>query len=329
MFYADTLSTVPVPSRFTKAGAFQSSSLVMYADGPIHLQDISKGAEAQRWKLWKQDGVIYLEAYNLPRVALMHDPYNLIVSLGFCFNQNGDLYILFKEQATFYWLWFDATTAKFRLTKLSNLIDSAVCCLDDTRMGQSSRSDVILAYVKQNSRLYFQKQRDRFEIERQLDAGPYLSVEKMYMNQGYRLQWEAVVGTKPPLPALEYRKSYARYVLYPRVQTDYTGYKRGAFDSGYVLPDNQAVDMVSTQLNGLYWTEDTLHLEYTQDATATTYPYITMYVAGLELRLVPTTKSHYSVGLSKAELAVLNTYKVNQLNFLVDFHGATNVTQEF
>ena len=165
-----------------------------FIDGPIAEQDPSKGHNYQQWRAYIKDYQVHIEADNIPPRVLLDSPDNTITDISICFNQNADLHYAWVDAGVARFRWFDTITASFQTMVLPSGTRTPKCTLDDKRPTQSGRSDIILSYVKADNKLYFRMQRERFQTEHLLDDGPFVSIERLYMNNGYRLQWLVTRG---------------------------------------------------------------------------------------------------------------------------------------
>ena len=197
-FPGDVLSTVPVPGAFIGAGGEALISRTFdFEDGPIALQDPTKGMDYQQWRAYIKDEKVWIEADNLAPSVLLNPTGNTITDISICFSQNADLHYAWVDAGVARFRWYDTLTAQFQTMTLPSGAATPKCTLDDKRTSQTGRSDIILSYIKSDGGLYFRKQRDRFGVEYLLDAGPFISIEKLYMNSGLRLQWELVKLNAP------------------------------------------------------------------------------------------------------------------------------------
>ena len=195
MFVDNRLSSQPVPSQWIGAGGEALASRIWDAeDGPIAEQDPSRGHRYQQWRAYLKDYQIILEADNIPPRVLIDSPDNTITDISICFNQNADLHYAWVDAGVARFRWYDTVTAQFQTMTLPPGTRTPKCTLDDKRTTQSGRSDIILSYIKSDNKLYFRMQRERFQTEHLLDDGPFVSIERMYMNNGYRLQWLVTRG---------------------------------------------------------------------------------------------------------------------------------------
>ncbi len=137
------------------------------------------------------------------RLAKRDDPDNFTViiteasitqiSLAFDQNMNWAAAYVALNQAKL--RWYDATIPGFTTINLAADVRSPFLSMDDKRdmATSSNRNDIILAYVRGN-RLCYRQQRDRFQTERILawTDGSEVSINKLGMNRGLRLQFELV-----------------------------------------------------------------------------------------------------------------------------------------
>lgn len=195
MYFENRLSTTPVPAPFIGAGQEALISRTHdFIDGPVAEQDPSMGAAYQQWRAYIKDYAVWLEADNMPPRKLLESPGNTITDISIAFNQNGDLHYVYVDAGVAKFHWYNTETASFQTLTLPPGTRTPKITLDDKRSTQSGRSDIILAYIKSDNKLYMRRQRDRFEIEYLQDEGPFISIERMYMNSVWRLQWLMVKG---------------------------------------------------------------------------------------------------------------------------------------
>lgn len=332
MFINDILSSKPVPSRYIRAGANEGMTrLNVYRDGPKFFQDPSEGSQVQLWRFRSRDYWARLQAPNYPEIGFLPNPENLITDLSFCFNQNADVHYMWIEQGDVYWCWYDSTVSRMAIRKMPAGTRSAMCVLDDTRDFMSGRSDIILAYISGDGKLKFCKQRDRFGIDYTLSNGPFISLERLYMNAVWRLQFECVVGAAVT-PAAPIFRTYSRFIFAPKIHSDYTGFKNGVFDTGYVVPTNQTVDGTASQLTGLYWeiedNEALITVEFDNKPVATELPYFYLWINGLKIQMFRLADRTYAAQLNKLDTVQLLRTEERVTNVALEFPDVTNVTQE-
>lgn len=181
----NVLSSSPVPSAFIGARALASFEKVDYEEGPIAIQDVSQGLQAQRWRMRLIEGDFWLGAPNVPEFIAYTAPLSSEVS--FTFDQLGRLVLAYVQAGQPKLYWFDSSAPGFVVTDLPIDAITPRVILDDKRFTQVQISDVILQYVR-GGRLKMRMQRDRFLIEYDLSEGPWTAISKLGFNRGLRLQ---------------------------------------------------------------------------------------------------------------------------------------------
>ena len=171
------------------------SRLYDYEDGPIAFQDPSRGLRYQQWRAYLKDYVVWLEADNMPPMELIKTPDNTITDISIAFSNNADLHYVWTDNGVTKLYWYNTVSAAFETMTLPDGVRTPKLTLDDKRPTQMARNDIILTYIKSDNKLYFRKQRDRFAVEYLLDDGPFIGIERFYMNTGWRLQWLLTRGT--------------------------------------------------------------------------------------------------------------------------------------
>jgi hypothetical protein len=181
----NVLSSSPVPSSFIGARALASFEKVDYEEGPIAIQDVTQGLQAQRWRMRLIEGEFWLDAPTVPECVA----YTALGSseVSFTFDQQGRLVLAYVQDGQPKLYWFDSSAPGFVVTDLPIDAVTPKVILDDKRFTQVQISDVILQYVR-NGRLKMRMQRDRFLIEYDLSSGPWTAIAKMGFNRGLRLQ---------------------------------------------------------------------------------------------------------------------------------------------
>ena len=181
----NVLSTTPVPSAFIGARALASHERVDYEEGPIAIQDVTQGLQAQRWRMRLINGEFWLDAPAVPEFIA----YTAAGAseLSFTFDQQGRLVLAYVQDGQPKLYWFDSAAPGFVVTDLPTDAITPKIILDDKRFTQVQISDVILQYVRAG-RLKMRMQRDRFLIEYDLSAGPWTGIAKLGFNRGLRLQ---------------------------------------------------------------------------------------------------------------------------------------------
>lgn len=186
------LSTVSQPASFLSPRDAPPVPLVDYELGGIGLSDPSQGLMVKSWRMRWEEGQFILDALaTAPQNVLVRDG---VTEFSFTFDQNMKLFITFVDATGPHYYWYDATVGDYRIVALGSGVITPKCSLDDKRVNQLSRSDIILAYIKDGN-LYYRQQRDRFDTEYLLAelVGGYL--RRVGMNNIWRFQFD--IGQTP------------------------------------------------------------------------------------------------------------------------------------
>jgi hypothetical protein len=181
----DVLSTIPITAALTGARALPVTRTVDYEDGGIAIQDPSQGSNYQRWRGRLIGDDIILDAPEVEPFAVLSGPD--ITEISFTFDQNMRPAVAFVQAGMAKLRWFDTVAGAQVITEYPGAITPRVV-LDDKRFTQTSSSDIIFGYVRDGA-LYYRQQRDRYTIERLLDAGPHVGLIKIGFNVQLRLQF--------------------------------------------------------------------------------------------------------------------------------------------
>jgi len=188
----NTLSDVALPASFLSPRDAPPMPLIDYELGGIAISDASQGLMAKSWRMRWIAGDFIADA---PAVApaVIYSRSN-VSEFSFTFDQNMKPFITFVDTAGAHYYWYDATVSDYRVVDLASDVITPKCSLDDKRLNQVGRSDIILAYMRSGS-LYYRQQRDRFGTERLLkdNVGGYL--RRIGMNQIWRFQFD--IGQTP------------------------------------------------------------------------------------------------------------------------------------
>ena len=186
----ESLSSEVVRGDFVGAASMESSSAFVHRDGPLELQNPILGIKEQVWSVKIVGNThVYISAPNYPERVLISGV--AITAIDIAFDRNANLYYTWVDQDICYLYWYNPLTGNMFTTVFGTDVTTPKLDMDDKRDSQSAKSDVIFAYVKKSDGgLYYRQQRDRFEVERLLSEGPHLGIEKMGMNDGWRLQFK-------------------------------------------------------------------------------------------------------------------------------------------
>lgn len=183
----NVLSTTPVAAAFIGAAMNPITRTLDFEDGGVAPNDPSMGQMYQVWQAVIRDEKIYISAPNTPEFEFYSG--TAVTDVSIAFDQNMRLHVAWVDDETFYWRWFNTLTGQMETTNFGTGYLTPKCTLDDKRSTQSGGSDIILAYVKADGKLYHRRQRDRFGVEYLLADGPFYGISKLGMNAVYRLQF--------------------------------------------------------------------------------------------------------------------------------------------
>lgn len=188
MMPGNALSSTSLPSTFLPPRNATRQALVDVHEGGIALNDPSQGLQVQVWTA-SVDGSsnIVVSAPSAGSTIIINVPGITWVALAF--DQNMRLFLAWMTASGTFFRWFDTTSSSFVITQLPAGSQFPFCCLDDSRVLQSSSSDILLAYVRAQN-LYYLQQRDRYATERLLTNVGVGTFHQMGMNHTNRMQFQ-------------------------------------------------------------------------------------------------------------------------------------------
>jgi len=184
-------STLAVAGRILYPDSLVSNELEDFEDGGIGVQDSSAGLMGYRWRCWLEGVNIRLQRDGLAATTLFSA--SGVTALSFAFDQAMRPNVAYQlADGVVHLRWYDSTVPGY-VTSTFGVVKNPRMCLDDKRIEQVQRSDVILAYLRNGSLLYRQ-QRDRYAIERTLSTGvaPTSRLKNIGMGDNLRLHFELV-----------------------------------------------------------------------------------------------------------------------------------------
>lgn len=209
MIPENRLSTVPLRAAFLSPDGGRTSVLKDKEYGGIALRDPTRGLFYQKWDFAAVGNTVVISAPNHPSgVLFIHD--SAIKEISATFDQNMNPCVAFVDAAGIPWLyWFDTALNNQVQTRLDTTLGlgegviSPRVCLDDKRLLQTGRSDIILSYIKNNT-LYTRRQRDRFGVAFVMAYRVPAKIMDVGMNRSNRLQWklkyEGIARQELPAP---------------------------------------------------------------------------------------------------------------------------------
>lgn len=158
------VSKVPIVGLIFSPDNLPKRPTIDYELGGIGLQNPSMGLMFQTWRGWydRDSQSVFLESSNTPPTVIFEQ--QGIIWLSFCFDQNmrwSAVYTL--DDDTSYLRWYDSSSGDYAITELKSGVISPLLSLDDKRELQVGSSDIILAYI-QNETAYIRVQQERFQI---------------------------------------------------------------------------------------------------------------------------------------------------------------------
>lgn len=180
------LSSTPQPAPFSERVNSTLQPLIDYEMGGRAINDTSAGLQYQLWRVRVDEDVVYLGPDGGNEQPAFIRPG--ITEVALAFDQNMQPVIAFTQGGQAWLWWFDGTVPGMVFTSILGAVNPRVT-LDDKRRGQTSSSDVILAYLRAGS-LYYRQQRDRYQTEYLLTANPPCGgLATLCMSAGGRLQF--------------------------------------------------------------------------------------------------------------------------------------------
>lgn len=163
-----------------------------YELGGIGLQDPSQGLMVQTWRCWfdREKSAVMVESPNTPPTKIFEE--SDIAWLSFAFDQNmrwSAVYTLADGQS--YLRWYDSLAGDYAITPLQAGVISPFLSLDDKRQYQTGNSDIVLAYI-QNQSVMIRVQRERYQTPHvwQEDIPKDWIIRNFGMSNKLRLQME-------------------------------------------------------------------------------------------------------------------------------------------
>lgn len=198
----NVLSSRVMRGDFAGVRALPPHDGIDFHSGGVALNDASMGMEYQVWqaeiKTDPQSTAQWIEvsAPNSPPITV-HSGHD-ITEVSLSFDLNMQLALAWVEAGQAYLMWFDNTVPGIVTTTLAADVANPRIINDELRPAFSAGSDIILAYLRGGA-LYYRQQRDRYQTERLLDAGPWTDLIRIGMNSKNRLQFE--LRNMPSWPA--------------------------------------------------------------------------------------------------------------------------------
>ncbi len=176
----------PVLSPFIGARKIVPSERVVYDDGPVGIQDPSKGLLFQVWRARYVSDTVYLAAPNHPESAFL--TMRCIHSIGLSFDQNARPILTYLKEGSLYLYWHNPTVQQYTHTLINTNVTGHGVYLDVRTPVGIFKSQVIVAYTK-NDNLYYATQDERYATSRLFASGVNGYLIQMGMSKGNRMQF--------------------------------------------------------------------------------------------------------------------------------------------
>ena len=190
MIPQDRLSLQPVPAPLLFAHPQPSLTEARHVGGAA-VGDASQGMRVQTWTCRTDGTSVFLRGQTGPDLLLFTGAGITEVSLAF--DRNMLPFVAFFEGGSARYWWWDTLTNTRVTSTLPAGSARPRCCLDDVRETQSAAADIVLAYVRGGA-LYYRQQRDRFDVERMLQATGVDTLRSVAMGANLRLQFDVDDG---------------------------------------------------------------------------------------------------------------------------------------
>lgn len=137
--------------------------------GGRDLQNLTEEYTYQMWEMYYENNIIKLKALTSNKVYELKTVLN-VTELSFCFTLNMTIAYLYKVGDIVYLNYYDTITQKYIEETFMNM-NHAKLILDDSRITQTSSSDVIFFYINNiTNKLCCRLLRDRYTIEYELQS---------------------------------------------------------------------------------------------------------------------------------------------------------------
>ena len=160
--------------------------------GSVAISDTSEGIGSYIWESWTDGDTIYIKREGATAIKVVTDP--LITEIDLTFDQNMRPCIVYVSSGVSKMFWYDTALEKQTTTTYPDIRNPRVS-LDDKRTVNTTESNIIFSYVRDNN-LYYRLQRDRYSVEYLIvdesfrDKDLPLSLNKIGMGVGGRFLFE-------------------------------------------------------------------------------------------------------------------------------------------
>jgi len=187
------LSTTSSPADFLGGRALVGNKLLDYETGGIGLNDASQGIDVQIWRGRYIGLDIVLDVPDNPEIlpiTVLTIAGSSITEFSFTFDQLMNPIVAYVQGGESKLNFYDSSVSAYVTVNYGTSVSNPRLSFDDKRDSQLSESDVIFAYIENNS-LYFRAQRDRFLTAYLLQTG-VKKLQKIGMNVALEMQFNVV-----------------------------------------------------------------------------------------------------------------------------------------
>lgn len=187
----NVISTLSLSAAFIPPRNVRKQLLLDYARGGVAIGDASQGLDVKDWRCRLVGADVVVGSDDVPETTIFTQ--SDITELSLTFDQNMRPFIAFVAADQASYRWYDSVVSSFVISNLPANSMRPRCAMDDVRPSQSSSSDIILAYTRDNV-LYYRQQRDRYLVEYALSTGVVDPLHQVGMSVKNRFQFKFEVN---------------------------------------------------------------------------------------------------------------------------------------
>lgn len=190
MLPKNTHSAIAMPSLYLQPDDRVVTPFSDYELGGVALNDASRGLMVKVWHCWVDQFTVWLQAEGDGTEPIMLFQEFDLTEISFCFDQNMRYCVAYVQGGVMKLRWWDSIASAY-VTTVFTAARTPKLAMDDKRYTQLNKSDMILAYIRDN-KLCYRQQRDRFQNERVLRDDLYAGtrLKNIGMGKNLRMQFE-------------------------------------------------------------------------------------------------------------------------------------------
>lgn len=181
-------SSIPLAGLYLPPDDRVTTGAEDFEDGGVAVQDRSQGLSGHTWRIWVDGLDVNLQREGAAATVLFQA--SGITEVALAFDQSMRPSVAYTVGGTLYLRWYDSVASAY-VTTAFGAGKNPRLALDDKRLSQITRSDVIFAYLR-NGGLYYRQQRDRYGVEYTLRTGigAGIRLRNIGMSMNLRMQFE-------------------------------------------------------------------------------------------------------------------------------------------